>query len=211
MLQGRVPAALRFIGSQQTALVPVNDKVIEDLKSKCGTPPSGKPVLACPLPRVLSQKVVFENIDGNIIYYKSSKNTSGATGSSGGIKTSIHAMLQMYEDSAPEGILLIDAITCTEGFGAVAGGDDAVRSCEVAMRPKAVHCWSSKVVGTLPEMVRTIVPKEFIQYCSTAPVRRYLRRQSQRAGVTRKFFPWFIEHSQCLVVLCMSSNLIVPP
>ena len=43
MLQGRVSAALIFIGSQQTGLVPVNNEVIEDLKSK--HPPSVEPVL----------------------------------------------------------------------------------------------------------------------------------------------------------------------
>ena len=70
MLQGRVSAALIFIGSQQTGLVPVNDEVIEDLKSN--HPPSVEPVLESlikgPLPRVLSQEVIFENIDGNLIY-----------------------------------------------------------------------------------------------------------------------------------------------
>ena len=84
MLQGRVSAALRFIGSQQTGLVPVNNEVIEDLKSK--HPPSVEPVLESlikgPLPTVLSQEVIFENIDGNLIY-KCSKNTSGAAGPSG--------------------------------------------------------------------------------------------------------------------------------
>ena len=30
--------------------------------------------------------------------------------------------------------------------------------------------WSSKLVGTLPEMVQTIVPKDFTQYCSSPPL-----------------------------------------
>ena len=84
MLQGRVSAALRFIGTQQTGLLPVTDDVLEDLKSK--HPASVEPVLESlikgPLPQVLSQEVIFENIDGNLIY-NCSKKTSGAAGPSG--------------------------------------------------------------------------------------------------------------------------------
>ena len=29
---------------------------------------------------------------------------------------------------------------------------------------------SSKLVGTLPEMVRTVVPEDFTQYCSSPPL-----------------------------------------
>ena len=84
ILQGRVSAALRFIGTQQTGLLPVTDEVLQDLKSK--HPASVEPVLESlikgPLPKVLSQEVIFENIDGNLIY-NCSKKTSGAAGPSG--------------------------------------------------------------------------------------------------------------------------------
>ena len=43
MLQGRVSAALRFVGTQQTGLLPVTNDVLEDLKSK--HPASVEPVL----------------------------------------------------------------------------------------------------------------------------------------------------------------------
>ena len=84
MLQGKVSAALRFIGSQQSSLLDVTETVLKDLKAL--HPPSVQPepdaLVKGPLPRELSQVVIFENIDSKLIY-NCAKKSSGSAGPSG--------------------------------------------------------------------------------------------------------------------------------
>ena len=84
MLQGRVSAALRFIGSQESSLLTVSETVLQDLKAL--HPPSVQPesesLLKGPLPKVMSQEVIFENINAKLIY-NCAKQSSGSAGPSG--------------------------------------------------------------------------------------------------------------------------------
>ena len=84
MLQEKISAALRFIGSQSSSVLPVTDKVLTSLKSKHPAPmkPQVDSVIKGPLPRSPCEEVIYENIDGGMIH-ECAKKTSGSAGPSG--------------------------------------------------------------------------------------------------------------------------------
>ncbi|MCP4488385.1 MAG: hypothetical protein GY820_13850 [Gammaproteobacteria bacterium] len=82
MLQGKISAALRWVGSQQSSLLEVDCNVMNVLKEKH---PNSQParegsLLNGPVPEV--EDVIFEAIDGNLIH-RTAKLISGAAGPSG--------------------------------------------------------------------------------------------------------------------------------
>ncbi len=84
MLQGRVSAALRFIGSEVSSVLPTTTEVLQELKAQ--HPVSVKPkynsIIKGPYPRKLFETVIFDNIDATLIY-DTAKRISGAAGPSG--------------------------------------------------------------------------------------------------------------------------------
>ena len=84
MLQGKISAAMRFIGSQSSSILPITDKVLSGLKEKHPPPTEASTgnTIKGPLPRSPCEEVIFENIDGRLIY-TSAKKTSGSAGPSG--------------------------------------------------------------------------------------------------------------------------------
>ena len=84
MEQGRVSAALRCIGCQETSLVDVSEPVLNELKKlhPKSQPTSEDSLLQGPLKRKLVEEVIFENIDA-IAIQKSAKHVNGAAGPSG--------------------------------------------------------------------------------------------------------------------------------
>ncbi len=82
MLQGKISAALRWIGSQQSTLLDATDEVLDVLKEKH---PDSQParqgsLLSGPVAKV--EEVIFEAIDGDLIH-RVAKTISGAAGPSG--------------------------------------------------------------------------------------------------------------------------------
>ena len=85
MEQGKISAALRCIGSQETSLLTVTPEVVTELKTKhpnaqCAMPDS---LLKGPLPKKLVEEVIFEAIDAQAIS-SAAKKVQGAAGPSGG-------------------------------------------------------------------------------------------------------------------------------
>ena len=85
MEEGRVSAALRCVGSQESNLLQVNEQVVSDLKSKHPEPEEAQlgSVIQGPLPRKLVEEVTFEGINEHSIY-SAAKKVGGAGGPSGG-------------------------------------------------------------------------------------------------------------------------------
>ncbi len=82
MLQGKISAALRWVGSQQSSLLDVDDDVLNTLKEKH---PKSQPAMQGSLlngPVTNVEDVIFEAIDGNLIH-RTAKSISGAAGPSG--------------------------------------------------------------------------------------------------------------------------------
>ena len=84
MEQGKVSAALRCIGSQETSLLDVTPDVMKQLKSK--HPESANVDDSClfrgPLPKKMAEEVIYEAIDSQAIA-TAAKKVSGAAGPSG--------------------------------------------------------------------------------------------------------------------------------
>jgi hypothetical protein len=85
MEQGKVSAAIRCIGSQETSVLDVNNEVLKELKSKHpeAMPASADSLLHGPLPRKHVEEVLFEAIDPQAIF-SAAKKVNGAAGPSGG-------------------------------------------------------------------------------------------------------------------------------
>ena len=94
MEQGKVSAALRCIGSQQTSVLDVNAEVLKELKEKHleAKRASSECLFQGPLPRKPVEEVIFENIDAGAIH-KAAKKMSGAAGPSGGDASLWHKLL----------------------------------------------------------------------------------------------------------------------
>ena len=84
MEQGKVSAALRCIGSQQTGLLDVSPEVLQDLKSKHPEPreANAEALINGPLPRKTAEEVIYEDLDAEAIF-KAAKKMNGAAGPSG--------------------------------------------------------------------------------------------------------------------------------
>ena len=84
MEMGKVSAALRCIGSQETGVLETTEEVLQELQAK--HPPSSNPdsgsLIQGPLPRILTEEVIYEEIDANKIF-DAAKKVSGAAGPSG--------------------------------------------------------------------------------------------------------------------------------
>ena len=82
MLQGKVSAALRWIGSQATSVLPTDEDTIEKLAllHPEGAPAMKNGILEGPIEYV--EPVIFDNIDGETIQ-ACAKRTSGSAGPSG--------------------------------------------------------------------------------------------------------------------------------
>ena len=84
MEAGKVSAALRCIGSQETSVLDTTPEVLQQLRDK--HPPSENPhirsLIQGPLPRKPVEQVIYEEINGTQIY-KAAKSVSGAAGPSG--------------------------------------------------------------------------------------------------------------------------------
>ena len=84
MEQGKVSAALRCIGSQQTGLLDISPEVLQDLKSKHPEPreANSDTLIQGPLPRKIAEEVIYEDLDAESIF-KAAKKMNGAAGPSG--------------------------------------------------------------------------------------------------------------------------------
>ena len=84
MEQGKVSAALRCIGSQQTGLLDVTPEVLQDLKLKHPEPreANAEALIHGPLPRKTAEEVIYEDLDAEAIF-KAAKKMNGAAGPSG--------------------------------------------------------------------------------------------------------------------------------
>ncbi len=82
MLQGKVSAALKWVGSQKSTIHDINDDIIDVLKSKHPkpAPPTISSLIKGPLTEV--EDVIFEHIDSNLIS-KVAKGVNGSAGPSG--------------------------------------------------------------------------------------------------------------------------------
>ena len=85
MEQGKVSAALRCIGSQETSILDVDTEVLKELKSKHpeAKKSSVESLFHGPLPKKPVEEVVFEAIDAQAIF-NAAKKVNGAAGPSGG-------------------------------------------------------------------------------------------------------------------------------
>ena len=85
MEEGKISAALRCFGSQESGLLEVNADVLADLKSK--HPEPEKAQVDCtfkgPLPPKLVEEVTFEGLNPHTIF-AAAKKVGGAGGPSGG-------------------------------------------------------------------------------------------------------------------------------
>ena len=82
MLQGKISAALKWIGSQRSGLLDVDNNILETLRKKH---PNASEVVDSALlkgPAVEVEDVIFDNIDADLIE-KTAKSISGAAGPSG--------------------------------------------------------------------------------------------------------------------------------
>ena len=82
MLQGKVSAALRWVGSQRSGLLDIDDDVLTTLKEK--HPEPGKVTQNALLngPTFHVEDVIFDSIDADLIH-STAKSISGAAGPSG--------------------------------------------------------------------------------------------------------------------------------
>ncbi len=82
MLQGKISAAMRWIGSQSTTVLPVDDTVMAELDRLHPTASAAEAgsILQGPANKV--ESVIFENIDGDLIR-QCAKRTEGSAGPSG--------------------------------------------------------------------------------------------------------------------------------
>ena len=84
MLQGRVSAALRFIGSETSNILPTTSEVLQELRNQHpkSESPKYESLILGPLPRSTFEPIIFENIDAKLIY-ETAKKISGSAGPSG--------------------------------------------------------------------------------------------------------------------------------
>ena len=82
MLQGKVSAALRWVGSQRSGLLEVNKDVLNALKEKHPAPGEISNQALLKGPALDIEDVIFDAIDADLIQ-KTSKHISGAAGPSG--------------------------------------------------------------------------------------------------------------------------------
>jgi len=88
---GKVSAALRCVGSQETGVLKTTPEVLQELRAK--HPPSENPhirsLIQGPFPRVPVEEVIYEDINSNKIY-DAAKKVSGAVGPSERIQSCGH-------------------------------------------------------------------------------------------------------------------------
>jgi hypothetical protein len=82
MLQGKISAALKWIGSQRSGLLDVDDNVLATLRDKHPKPAEVVDGALLKGPAVVVEDVIFDNIDADLIE-KTAKSISGAAGPSG--------------------------------------------------------------------------------------------------------------------------------
>ena len=94
MEQGKVSAALRCIGSQETSVLDVTPEVLNELKDKHpeAKTAASESLYQGPVPQKVVEAVIFENIDANAIH-KAAKKVNGAAGPSGGDASLWHRLL----------------------------------------------------------------------------------------------------------------------
>ena len=82
MLQGKISAAMRWIGNNATGILDASEEVVDQLVQK---QPEAKPAQHCSVlkgPEMKVGQVIFNNIDGHLIQ-ACAKRTGGAAGPSG--------------------------------------------------------------------------------------------------------------------------------
>ncbi len=82
MLQGKVSSAMRWIGSQSTSLLQVDEEVLKVLKEQHPSPAQTYEGSLISGPKEIPEEVIYESIDGDLIEH-SARNISGAAGPSG--------------------------------------------------------------------------------------------------------------------------------
>ena len=82
MLQGKVSAALRWVGSQRSGLLEANDSVLNILKAKHPEPGRIYDDALLKGPAVEVEDVIFDAIDADLIK-RTARSTSGGAGPSG--------------------------------------------------------------------------------------------------------------------------------
>ena len=92
MLQGKVSSALRWVTNNSSKPLALTDDVVASLKNKHpdGSPPSTNHLIIGPIPFV--EPVIFDNIDGDLIY-KVSKQVKGSHGPSGASSDTLKQVL----------------------------------------------------------------------------------------------------------------------
>ena len=183
MEEGRISAALRCIGSQETSVLDVTPDVLNELKDKHPEAKSAstESLYKGPLPKKLVEEVVFENIDANSIF-KAAKKVSGAAGPSGGDASLWHKLLcsKQFKKKPAElchALAVLSRKLCTEKInpdylrGFVAGRlipldkQPGVRPIGIGEIPRRIV--SSATVSLLnPELVAATAP---LQTCAGLP------------------------------------------